>query len=213
MTENQIDSMRMLELAYRLPMAFWSHFDKIDTEQDKPPKWNFLINKAGVQCSIFWEDNSAKVKNSDVSNSDLTNGNNGEDLKDCQSAALLELLLGKIDDESATSSAGQKQLLETLVGLTSSNFETLNEEKSTQKPAEQAKPAKRAQTGSKRRKSSMSSKTAETTTEVKRKIMCYLPSNIRLNEKMLKNGSLPVESKNEKSTKYSECANTSSISN
>ena len=81
------------------------------------------------------------------------------------------------------------------------------------KPAEQAKPAKRAQTGSKRRKSSMSSKTAETTTEVKRKIMCYLPSNIRLNEKMLKNGSLPVESKNEKSTKYSECANTSSISN
>lgn len=213
MTENQIDSMRMLELAYRLPMAFWSHFDKIDTEQDKPPKWNFLINKAGVQCSIFWEDNSAKVKNSDVSNSDLTNGNNGEDLKDCQSAALLELLLGKIDDESATSSAGQKQLLETLVGLTSSNFETSNEEKSTQKPAEQAKPAKRAQTGSKRRKSSMSSKTAETTTEVKRKIMCYLPSNIRLNEKMLKNGSLPVESKNEKSTKYSECANTSSISN
>jgi len=132
MTENQIDSMRMLELAYRLPMAFWSHFDKIDTEQDKPPKWNFLINKAGVQCSIFWEDNSAKVKNSDVSNSDLTNGNTGEDLKDCQNAALLELLLGKIDDESATNSAGQKQLLETLVGLTSPNFETSNEEKSTQ---------------------------------------------------------------------------------
>jgi len=212
MTENQIDSMRMLELAYRLPMAFWSHFDKIDTEQDNPPKWNFLINKAGVQCSIFWEDNSTKVKNSDVSNS-LTNGNNGEDLKDCQSAALLELLLGKIDDESATNSAGQRQLLETLVGLTNPNFETLSEDKSAQKPVEQAKNAKRAQTGSKRRKSSMNSKTAETTTEVKRKIMCYLPSNIRLNENILKNGSLSVKSKNDKSTKSSESAKTSSIYN
>jgi len=82
------------------------------------------------------------------------------------------------------------------------------------KTAEQAKPAKRAQTGSKRRKSSVNSKTAETTTtEVKRKIMCYLPSNIRLNENMLKNGSLSVKSKNDKSTKSSESAKTSSISN
>ena len=81
------------------------------------------------------------------------------------------------------------------------------------KPAEQAKPSKRAQTGSKRRKTSMNSKMAETTTESKRKIMCYLPSNIRLNENMLKNGSLPVKSKNDKSTKSSECAKTSSAAN
>jgi hypothetical protein len=62
----------------------------------------------------------------------LTNGNNGEELKDCQSATLLELLLGKIDDESATNSAGQRKLLETLVGLTNPNFETLSEDKSAQ---------------------------------------------------------------------------------
>ena len=45
---------------------------------------------------------------------------------------LLELLLGKIDDESATNSAGQRQLLETLVGLTNPNFEISSEEKSAQ---------------------------------------------------------------------------------
>ncbi|CBY36355.1 unnamed protein product [Oikopleura dioica] len=127
MTDNQIDSMRMLELAYRLPMAFWSHFDKIDTEQNNPPKWNFLINKTGVQCSIFWEDNSAKDKLSESLDVGLNSvANDGEEYK---SAALLELLLGKIDDENTTNSSGQKQLLETLVGLKAS-FES--EEKSAQ---------------------------------------------------------------------------------
>jgi len=123
MTENQIDSMRMLELAYRLPIAFWSHFDKIDTEQENPPKWNFLINKTGVQCSIFWEDRSKDSTNKQklseslgITNSNpVANGNGGE-----ETAALLELLLGKIDDESA---AGQRQLLEALVGLTNPNSE------------------------------------------------------------------------------------------
>jgi len=52
--------------------------------------------------------------------------NDGEEYK---SAAILELLLGKIDDESTTNSSGQKQLLETLVGLKAS-FES--EEKSAQ---------------------------------------------------------------------------------
>ena len=75
------------------------------------------------------------------------------------------------------------------------------------KEAEQAKlqQTKRAQTGSKRRKSSMNSKTAET----KRKIMCYLPSNIRLNQ----NGTFPVKSKTEKSAFSTECSKTSSIIN
>ena len=45
----------------------------------------------------------------------MANGNGGE-----ETAALLELLLGKIDDESA---AGQRQLLEALVGLTNPNSE------------------------------------------------------------------------------------------
>jgi len=79
------------------------------------------------------------------------------------------------------------------------------------KPAEHTKAVKRA--GSKRRKSSMNVKTAETTTEVKRKIMCYLPSNFRLSENMLKNTNLPVKSQTDKSTKSPECSKTSSVSN
>jgi len=79
------------------------------------------------------------------------------------------------------------------------------------KEAEQAKlqQTKRAQTGSKRRKSSMNSKTAET----KRKIMCYLPSNVCLNKNMVKNRSLPVKSKTEKSASSTDSLNTSYVSN
>lgn len=105
-----------------------SHFDKIDTEQSQPPKWNFLINKAGVQCSIFWEEST---NNETESSLETTLGNEEEEA--CQqlasnvgdnvnlSAALLEVLLAKIDDENCADSASQKQLLETLVGLTANN--------------------------------------------------------------------------------------------
>ena len=103
-----------------------SHFDKIDTEQSQPPKWNFLINKAGVQCSIFWEESTNKETE------EQTLGN--EEDEACQqlasnvgdnvnlTAALLEVLLAKIDDENCSDSASQKQLLESLVGLTA-NFD------------------------------------------------------------------------------------------
>ncbi|CAG5113730.1 Oidioi.mRNA.OKI2018_I69.chr2.g7820.t1.cds [Oikopleura dioica] len=192
MAESQIDLMRMLELAQRLPMAFWSHFDKIDTEQSQPPKWNFLINKAGVQCSIFWEESTNKeteeptlgIEEEGACQQLASNVGDNVNL----SAALLEVLLAKIDDENCSDTASQK--LEFLVGLTA-NLDA--EEKSAQKRSDSPS-ANSKRAGSKRRKPPLNKpvdSSLKPETETKRKIMCYLPSNI--SENMLKNGSFPVK--------------------
>ena len=62
-SENEFDAVqrRLLELSELFPLTFWKHLDRLNVQEQRTPRWSFLINTNGIQESV-----NRKPKNLEV---------------------------------------------------------------------------------------------------------------------------------------------------
>ena len=53
-SENEFDAVqrRLLELSELFPLTFWKHLDRLNVQEQRTPRWSFLINTNGIQESV-----------------------------------------------------------------------------------------------------------------------------------------------------------------
>merc|ERR1711892_764829 len=53
---------RLLELSELFPLTFWKNLDRLNVQEQRTPRWSFLINSNGIQCNIYWENKTEQEK-------------------------------------------------------------------------------------------------------------------------------------------------------
>ena len=52
-TNEELDAIqrRLLELSELFPLTFWKNLDRLNVQEQRTPRWSFLINSNGIQVS------------------------------------------------------------------------------------------------------------------------------------------------------------------
>ena len=52
-TTDELDAIqrRLLELSELFPLTFWKNLDRLNVQEQRTPRWSFLINSNGIQVS------------------------------------------------------------------------------------------------------------------------------------------------------------------
>ena len=50
-TTDELDAIqrRLLELSELFPLTFWKNLDRLNVQEQRTPRWSFLINSNGIQ--------------------------------------------------------------------------------------------------------------------------------------------------------------------
>lgn len=81
-----------MELSELFPLTFWKHLDRLNVQEQRTPRWSFLINSNGIQCNIYWENKTEEEKISEeAAQGGLALKKADQWLKDAQNANLENL--------------------------------------------------------------------------------------------------------------------------
>ena len=53
--EQELDAIqrRLLELSELFPLTFWKNLDRLNVQEQRTPRWSFLINANGIQVKLI----------------------------------------------------------------------------------------------------------------------------------------------------------------
>ena len=54
-TTDELDAIqrRLLELSELFPLTFWKNLDRLNVQEQRTPRWSFLINSNGIQVHFI----------------------------------------------------------------------------------------------------------------------------------------------------------------
>ena len=70
-TTDELDAIqrRLLELSELFPLTFWKNLDRLNVQEQRTPRWSFLINSNGIQ--VILHTNILKTENFDFFQNDF----------------------------------------------------------------------------------------------------------------------------------------------